>query len=388
MNKKEILEVRKQFTPETSCITRICGCYVDAEKNRHAERKDAFFSLPQEEAFKYFDIFRHTLSGTLGKNLLNLEFPLEQEMPGGRQEFLLRLRNSKLTDDALLEEFYDRIIASYPCPEHYYIILIHAAYDIPGMASDGFEMEDASDRVYEYLLCSICPVNLSKPGLSYNSVTDSNEERIRDWIVDAPAKGFLFPAFEDRDADIHRVLYFSKKADDLMPEFIEDFLGSASPISAADQKEIFNSLISETLGDDCSYEVMRNIHETINEMLEESREEPEPLALSPMEVKRIFEQSGVPEEKIETVDTHLKELAGEKPVLMASNLPSARQFQIQTPDIVIKVNPERADLIETRMVDGRPCLVIAVDDRIEVNGLPVRTMLPASAGYPDADALS
>ncbi len=377
MNKKEILETRKQFTPETSNITRICGCYVDAEKHKKAELKQAFLSLPQEEAFKYFDILRHTLSGTLGKNLLNLEFPLTEEKAGGTQEFLLRLLDSKLTDDALLGEFYDRVIAAYPAPDHYYIILVHAVYDIPGMASDGTEMFDASDKVYEYLLCSICPVNLAKPGLSYNAATDAIEERVRDWIVDGPAKGFLFPAFNDRDTDIHQLLYFSKKAEDLMPELIEGLFGDVTtPLSAGSQKEVFNTLIAETLGEDCSYEIMRNIHDTVNEMLEEAKDEPEPLTLTPKDVKRIFERSGVPDEKIEEVDGYFTELAGEKPVLMATNLPGAKKFEIATPDIVIKVNPERSDLIETRLVDGRPCLVIAVDDHIEVNGLPVRTLLP------------
>ena len=150
MNKKEILEIRKQFTPRNCAITRICGCYVDHEKVKQMESKDAFLSLPEEEAFKYFDIFKKTLSGTVGKNMLNLEFPLDAEMPGGAQEFLLKLRDSKLQDDMLLEEFYDKVIAAYDYGENYYIILIHAMYDIPGKASDGMEMFDASDEVYEY----------------------------------------------------------------------------------------------------------------------------------------------------------------------------------------------------------------------------------------------
>lgn len=377
MNKKEILEIRKQFTPETSRITRICGCYVDQEKTKRLETTQAFPALPQEEAFKYFDIFRHTLSGSLGKNLMNLEFPLEEEKEGGAQSFLLKLRDSALCDEALLDDFYDKVIASYPCPENYYIILIHAAYDIPGMASDGAELYDASDYVYEYLLCSLCPVTLSKPGLSYNSEKNSIEDRVRDRVVNAPDKGFLFPAFNDRNSDIHSVLYYTKKAEDLMPELLSGLLGCAVlPLSADNQKEVFNTLIAETLGEENSYETVRSIHETLNDLIEEKKDEPEPLTLTPSAVKRILEQSGVREEKIERVDEQFKELAGEKNVLTASNLPGARQFLIQTPDLTIKVNPDRADLIETRILDGRPCLVIPVDDSIEVNGLPVRTMLP------------
>lgn len=374
MNKKEILEIRKQFTPANCAITRICGCYVDHEKNKKLESKDAFLSLPEEEAFKYFDIFKKTLSGTVGKNMLNMEFPIDAEMPGGTQEFLLKLRNSKLEDDMLLEEFYDKVIATYEYAENYYIILIHAMYDIPGKGSDDLEMFDASDEVYEYLLMSICPVSLSKAGLCYNAEDNRIEDRIRDWIVDMPDKGFLFPAFNDRSTDLHSVLYYTKKSSDLQPEMIDQLLGAKMPMSADDQKETFQMIIEDTLGEDGDYETVRNIHETLNDLIEEHKEEPEPLALDKIEMRKVFEQSGVDTEKMENFDRNFEENAGEKATLLASNIAETKKFNIETPDVVIKVNPDRADLIETRIIDGRQCLVIPVDDHIEVNGINVRTM--------------
>lgn len=135
MNKKEVAEIRRQYVPERCTISRICGCYVDAEKNIKTTMKEAFLSLPEDDAFKYFTIFKKTLSGTVGRNLVNLDFPLEEEHEGGHQEFLLKLRNSKLKDDALVEEFYNRIIDTFPFGENYYIILIHVAYDVPGKAT-------------------------------------------------------------------------------------------------------------------------------------------------------------------------------------------------------------------------------------------------------------
>ncbi len=377
MNKKEILEIRKQFTPANCAITRICGCYVDHEKTKKMESKEAFLSLPEEEAFKYFDIFKKTLSGTVGKNMLNLEFPLDAEMPGGTQEFLLKLRDSKLEDDMLLEEFYDKVIATYDYAENYYIVLIHAMYDIPGKSSDGFEMFDASDEVYEYLLMSICPVSLSKAGLSYNAEDNRIQDRIRDWIVDMPAKGFLFPAFNDRSTDLHSVLYYTKKSEDLQPELIDQLLGAKMPMSADTQKETFQMIIEDTLGEDGDYETVRNIHETLNDLIEEHKEEPEPLSLDKTEMKKIFEQSGVDAEKMENFDRNFEENAGEKASLLATNIAETRKFNIETPDVVIKVNPDRADLVETRIIDGRQCLVIPVDDHIEVNGISVRTIKPA-----------
>ncbi len=374
MNKKEVLEIRKQFTPANCAITRIAGCYVDHEKNKRMESKSAFLSLPEEEAFKYFDIFKKTLSGTMGKNMLNMEFPIDQEMPGGTQEFLMKLKASKLEDDMLLEEFYDKVIATYEYAENYYIILIHAMYDVPGKSSDNMEMFDASDEVYEYLVCSICPVSLSKAGLSYNAEANCIQDRIRDWVVDMPDKGFLFPAFNDRSTDIHGVLYYTKKSEDLQPELIEQLLGARMPMSANTQKETFQILIEDTLGEEGDYDTIRNIHETLNELIEEHKEEPEPLQLDKTDVRKVFEQSGVSAERMEQFDRNYEETAGEKTSLLAANIAETKKFQIETPDVVIKVNPERSDLIETRMIDGRQCLVIAVDDHIEVNGVNVRTL--------------
>lgn len=374
MNKKEVLEIRKQFKPEDCAITRICGCYVDGNKEIVAQSKDAFLSLPDEEIFKYMTIFKQTLSGTLGKNLLNMEFPLEQEKPGGKQDFLLQLRNSKLQDDMLLEEFYQKIIEHYDYGENYYIILIHSVYDIPGKSTDGSEMFDASDEVFEHLLCAICPVHLSKEGLCYNPETNHVENRIRDWIVEPPVKGFLFPAFNDRSTDIHSLLYYTKKSEELQPEFIENALGCTFPMSAGNQKDTFHAVVMNTLGENCDYEVIRNIHENLNEMIEESKESPEIPVLTKPEMKRLLANSGATDTCIEKFDTNFDSVAGEKTEFLVTNIAETRQFSIQTPDVVIKVNPDRTDLVETKMIDGKQCLVIEINDQVEVNGVPIRTV--------------
>lgn len=374
MNKREILEIRKQYTPENCSITRICGCYVNGNKEIVAESKDAFLSLPDEEIFKYLTIFKQTLSGTVGKNLINMEFPLEQETSGGTQEFLLRLRDSKLRDDALTHEFFEKIIEHYNYGENYYIILIHVAYDIPGKSTDGSEMFDASDEVFEYLLCSICPVALSKEGLCYNPETNHIENRIRDWLIEPPVKGFLFPVFNDRSTDIHGVLYSSKQAEELQPEFIENVLGCTFPMSAGSQKSTFHAVVMNTLGEDCEYDVIRNIHENLNEIIEEAKESPEPPVLTKPEVKRLLANSGITEERIDSFDANYDYIAGENAEFLVTNIAETRKFSIETPDVIIKVNPERTDLVETKLIDGKKCLVIEINDQVEVNGVPVRTV--------------
>lgn len=380
MNKKETLEIRKLFTQESSCLSRICGCYVDFNKEKVCSFQDAFLSLPKDEALKYYDLFKSTLSGTIGKQLLNMEFPTNQEFQGGTQDFLLRLRNSELKDDALNQAFYDKVIQSFDYPENYYIILIYGAYDIPGRSSDGSEMYDASEEVYPFILCSICPVNRSKGGLSYLAEQNCIGERVRDWIVEPPMKGFLFPAFHDRSADIHNVLYYTKNPEDSHPELIEQVLGSVSPMSPVSQKETFQSILMNTLGEDADYEVVSNIHENLNEMIAETKNNPDPLTLSKHEMKNLLEISGVPSQELQDFEHTYEEIAGPKTALVASNLTNTKTLSIETPDIIIKVNSERTDLIQTQYINGRQCFVITVDDHVEINGMQVRTMknsLPA-----------
>ena len=372
MTKQEIAEIKKLLTPKKCSITRICGCYVDGEKNKKTELKQAFLALPEEEMFKYFEILRKTLSGTIGKNLLTLEFPLASEETGGTQDFLLRLRDSKLKDDILLDEFYDRIIDNYEYVGNYLIIIVHDVYDVPGRTRDGIEMEDASDEVYEYILACICPVELSKPGLSYNAVENTFQNRIRDWVVGLPDTGFLFPAFNDRGSDIHSTLYYSKDPEELKDGLVEQLLGCPLPLSAGNQKETFQTLVEETLGDDCEFEAVKTIHEKLNEMAEEHKDEPQPLMLDKNEVKTILAGSGVSNERLAQFDRQYDETAGESTALFASNVMNTRTFEVKTPDVVIKVNPERTDLVETKVIDGRECLVIQLGGSVVVNGITVR----------------
>lgn len=376
MIKQEINEIKRLFTPNSCSITRICGCYVDGEKNKKTDFKEAFLSLPEEEIFKYFELLRKTLSGSIGKNLLNLEFPTDTELEGGTQEFLLKLRDSKLKDDALLEEFYDRVIGSYEYVGNYLILLIHDAYDVPGKALDGMTMDDASDTVFEYLLCCICPVALSKPGLSYDASLNEFHNRIRDWVVNMPETGFLFPSFNDRATDIHSTLFFNKNPEEPHSEFVEGILGCSLPLSAGSQKETFQTIIEETLGEDCEYEVVKSIHENLAEMIEEHKEIPEPFTLDKKEVKNLLEKSGVEEEKLKDFDALYDAAAGDDTALFVSNVASIRSFEVKTPDVVVKVNPDRADLVNTMMVDGRRCLVIEINDQVEVNGINVSVASP------------
>ena len=374
MINSEILEIRKQMKHENCTITKVSGCYVDGEKTIKTKFTESFLCLPEEETFKYFEIFKKSLSGTIGKNLINMDFPLESEFNGGTQEFLLKLRDSELKDEVLLEEFYEKIIQAYDYPGNYLVLIVYAAYDVPGKTNDKIMMEDASDEVYRYILCSISPVNLSKPGLSYHEELNQIGKRIQDWVVGMPNNGFLFPAFNDRSTDIHSILFYSKDSEELHDDFVNQLFGCEVPMSAGGQKESFQSLIKETLGEECEYEIVRNIHEKLNDKLEEHKlkEIAEPLTLDRNEVKSIFAESGMDEERLVEFDRNYEKLNGENTTLMAANLVNTRVFEVKTPDVIVKVNPERVDLVQTKLVDGRKCLVIEITDQVEVNGILVK----------------
>ena len=374
MRKQEISEIKKLFTPGNCSITRICGCYVECGENKKTEWNLAFLALPEDELYKYFEILRKSLSGTLGKNLLNLEFSEKSGNEGGQQEFLLHLRDSKLRDDALLEQFYDRIIESYEYVGNYLILLIHDAYDIPGRTRDGIEMEDASEDVYEYILAYICPVELSQTGLSYNAKENAFQNRLRDWVVGMPDTAFLFPAFNDRNGDLYRTLYYSKDAKELKEEFINKMLGCRLPLSADCQNEAFQALVEEVLGDICSVESVKNIHEKLTKTVQKQEDNEEPLVLGGEEVKTVFASSGVPNEKMELFDQCFDKIIGRDTKLLLNNIYSGRNFEVKTQDAIIRVNAGRTDLIKVKEIDGRQQLVIDLQGPAEVNRIEVKPM--------------
>lgn len=365
--KSEVLEIKKQFKENNCTISKICGCYVDSEKNIKTKFSDTFLTLPEEEISKYFEIFKKTLSGTVGKNLLNMEFPRDKEFNNAQNDFLIKLKNTGLKDENLLSELYDNIIETYNYSGNFLILIVHATYDIPGVTSDNIEMEDASDEVYNYLLCSICPVELSKPGLSYQPDENKISQRNRDWIVEMPLNGFLFPAFNDRSTDVNSILYYSKKPSLINSEFIDKFIGCKPPLTADDQKETFIDILEEVLGEECDYESVKNIQEDLNLLIEESKENERSPILHKDEFKSILSENGVKSDRIDIIDNKEELEAG----LHLTNLVNSRKFEIKTPTISIKVSPESTDLIDTKIIDGRKSIVIPITEDIELNGVPI-----------------
>ena len=372
MTRKEINEIKSQFNIEDCGILKLCGCYVDGEKNKVTTINETFLNLPEEERHKYIDIFKKCLSGTPGRNLIDMQFTLDAYGDKQPHDFLLELRDSELKDENKLNELYDKIIANYYYPGNYLILVINQAYDVPGITADNIAMEDASDEVYNYILCCICPVTLSKPGLGYFENDKTFHNQVQSHMVDNPDIAFLFPAFNNRSADDEKILYHCKDIDDFQQNFLTYVLSCEIPLPANVQKETFNTLVTETLGDDCNYETVKNIHATLNEIIDEHKAvSSAPVMLDKTEVKEILEKSGVKEEKLADFEEHFEMAAGENGKLAANNITPSRKFEVKTPDVVIKINPDKTDLVETRVIDGKQCLVIQIDEHLEVNGISV-----------------
>ena len=372
MTRKELNEIKSQYTLEDCGILRLCGCYVDGERNKITQFNENFLNLPEEEKHKYFDIFKKTLSGTPGKNLVDMKFNVDAYADEGARTFLMNLRDSGLKDDRLLNEFYDRIINNYSYVGNYLILLINQVYDIPAVATDNIEMDDASDEVYSYILCSICHVNLSKPGLGYDEEDNNFHDKKQNHMVDVPDVGFLFPAFNKRSADEDMTLFYTKDVSEFEDGLIDCLLDCAVPLPAKQQKETLTSLVNEALGEEADLEIVKNIHENLEQIIEEKKQEsPAPVMLDKTEMKDLLEKSGVKEEKLENFEEHFEMAAGEHGKLVASNVSSGKKFEVKTPDVVIKINSDKTDIVSTQVIDGRQCLVIQIDERLEVNGISV-----------------
>ncbi|MBE5882173.1 MAG: DUF4317 domain-containing protein [Lachnospiraceae bacterium] len=426
MQRKDLLELKKRFKKDECTFTRMSGCYVNSQKEKVVTLNEVFLNLPDEEYYKYLEIAKKSLSGTLGNNLLELEFPMEEEQAGGKQQFFMGLKASALKDEGLLDRFYDLIIDTYDYVGNYLILLYHDAYDVMVKTEDNRKL-DESEEVYEYLLCAICPVTLSKPGLGYLEEENKIGVRLRDWIVSPPENGFLFPAFTQRSSDIHALVYYTKNAKEPHKSFMEEGLGCGSKRTALQQKKSFQDIVKKAVAEIPDDEILADdvfitLQESISDLLD--REQPEtpdaePITLTADTFKTIIEECDFSEELAPKLEkAFAEEFAEELPTAdavldakaLAKNEQKKKEKELisevatlkeslakvqdndgktsyvdpdtgeilssddETPklcDVFVRMKPDRASLVTTQMIDGQKCLVIPVEagDDIDINGI-------------------
>ncbi|HJB21689.1 MAG TPA: DUF4317 domain-containing protein [Candidatus Fournierella merdavium] len=376
MNEKEIAEIRRRYRQGKTNIAHVVGCYVNEERQIVARFDQSLTLSGQEETDKFLALLRRTLSGTLGKNLIDITFSTSQVagQAGDEHALLMALRDSKLQDEAAREEFYARAIETLDVEGNYLILLTCDAYDVPGFAKDGQRFEDGSEEVYTGILCSVCPVKMTKPALSYFVVENAFRNRDIDWLVAPPEMGFLFPAFDDRSTNLYGALYYTRDTTHSHTAFTDRIFAAPLPMPAAAQKETFDAILAESLGEACSCQVVQSVQEQLCSMIAEHKEsgEPQPLLLDRHAAVRVLEECGVEENRVEAFGQRFEEDFGPEAALPPKNLVDTKHLELRCPDVTIQVNPERGDLVETRIIDGVRYILIRAEEGVEVNGVEVK----------------
>ena len=375
MTQKEIAELRRRFRPDKSAINHIYGCYVNGNREIISYLDEPLGIMPQEESEKYLSLLKKSLSGTQGKNLIDIVFSTQQLADSEEHRLLMALRDSQLKDGKARKAFYDRVIGSLDMDGGNYLLLMsYDAYDVPYKGKDGETQTDASDTVFSYIVCCICPVKDGKPELGFFAGENEFHSCTASQIVAPPELGFLFPAFDDRAANLYNALFYSKKPDQLHQEFIDAVFHTEPPLSAAEQRDAFETALSDALEGACSMEVAQAVHERLRDQIVQHKasHDPEPLAVTAGEVGAILRSCSVPEEQVSCFLENCEEQFGKGAALDPMNLIDSGRFEVETSDAKISVDPERSYLVETRIIEGRAYLLIPAEG-VTVNGLPVTT---------------
>ena len=370
---KEIGEIRRHLRRDRSNITALYGCYVNENKEIISQFRQSIGMMPENESDKYFALLRRSLSGSIGKNLIDITFKTSQVAGSPEHQLLMDLRSSQLKDDEARDSLCKKIIESVDLEGNYLILLACDSYDVPFKSKDDSYQKDQSEEVYTYLICAICPVKQTKANLHYVAEEKLFHDGAMAQMVSAPALGFLFPAFDNRSTNIYNALYYTKDTKDSQETLVEALFNTPIPKPAAQQKQSFEALLTTSLGDECSLDVVQTVHEQISQRIEMHKEAKvaEPLMISKEDVKEVLSSCGVSDAHMAKFSIDYDEAFGFEADLHPKNIIDNKKFQIQTPDVVIKVDPARSDLIETRIIGGVKYILICADENVEVNGVNI-----------------
>ena len=370
---KEIGEIRRHLRRERSNITAIYGCYVNENKEIISQFRQSTCMMPENESDKYFALLRRTLSGSIGKNLIDITFKTSQVAGSPEHQLLMDLRKTQLKDDEMRDALCKKIIENVDIEGNYLILLACDSYDVPFKSKDDTFQKDQSEETYTYLLCAICPVKQTKANLHYVAEEKTFHDGAMAQMVSAPALGFLFPAFDNRSTNIYNALYYTKNIKESQEALVEAVFNTPIPKPAAQQKQSFEALLTTSLGDECDLNVVQTVHEQITQRIEMHKEAKvaEPLMISKEDVKEVLSSCGVSDANMAKFSVDYDEVFGFEADLHPKNIIDSKKFEIQTPDVVIKVDPTRSDLIETRIIGGVKYIMICADENVEVNGVNI-----------------
>ena len=373
MTKKEVSELRRRFQPEKTAISHIYGCYVNTHKEIISYIDESLGLMPEDEAGQYLTLLKKSLSGRLGKNLIDIVFSTQQVMDSDEHRTLMALRDSELKDGALRDAFYQKIIQSLDMADSNYLILLaYDAYDVPYHGKDGMRQADSSDLLYRYIICAICPVKDGKLALGYFSGDNEFHNCLANQIVTAPELGFIFPAFDDRTANIYNALFYARKPEELHHEFIDGIFKVEPPMSAAEQREAFQAAL--TNAELTNMSIIQSVHERLKARIDEHADskDNEPLTVSSGDIAAILTDIGVDGKKIKAFEKNYAERFGSGAVLPPENIIDSSRFELKIGDATVSVDPEYSYLIETQIIEGKKYILIPAEAEAEINGFAVK----------------
>ena len=384
MTPRDLSEIKRRLDPNKRYPASICGCYVNDDGEVLATFRKPVALLPQPEVDKYMALFRRALSGVQGQNLLPV--PLT-DMGDGKPAFdnLMAMRNTRLREDEPLQEFFGQVMAwlqeekanrpqtmdADKLAVSTLILILDDAFDVYHKRRDGEDDRDRSDTMYTYVICCVCPVKPRKSELAYQGGDFSLTRD--DWVVSTPELGFLYPAREQGASDIYTAVYFTKNIADLHEGFAERVFGNIPVMPASQQRDALRTMLQETLAEECSMDVMQQVHDKVSDLIREQKEDKtaDPLTMDRSDISQLLVDCGVTKEKTEAFAEEYEEYFGQNAQVPAVNLVSPREFKVITPSVSIRVDPAHKDLISTRVINGQKCIVILADGAVEVNGVCV-----------------
>ena len=374
MNDKETREIRRRFKADKTWINTIHGCCINESKKVISTFRESVQTMVQDESDRFLALLKKPISGTIGRNLLNLEFSARQVMEAEEHKLLMAMRDSSLENEELLKAFYSRVAQTLNIDGSYIILLAHDTYSVPYHGKDGSVQHDASDEEFSYFVCSVCPIKQTQSVLSYQLAENCFNALNNGFAVSSPVVGFMFPAFDNRAANIYAALYYTKSTTDNHPEFTKAAFGLEPPMPAASQREVFSEILSESLQEECSLETVQSVQECIGRIMDAHKEErvEEPLELSKNELSAVLGECGVSPERVDAFSSAFDAHFGDGAAIPPVNVINKKQFVIKTPEVTVKVDPERSETIELRKIDGLKYILIPADDVVEVNGVRVQ----------------
>lgn len=382
MNKKDIANIRKQFKLNNNLLTirEIFTVYVQKESGEIYHHFSQPFQMLEKETQELFLAnFKKVLTGDVDTKLFELKF--QHGLEDSTQTLLFQgLHSNSLDWQENMLRIVEKMFAHAKYEFDTVVTFIRGEYRKPTRKRDMESEEGGDDEVYSshFTLCSLNKTDQPKKALVFDYIEkEFKPNNASDPILNlaAPMSGFMFPAFNDNAADVNRILYYAGKVNQPDFTYIENVLNCEEIITAAEDKDIFEVILTKVVGDQVDTRVIANVYEEIDKIVQESAEaeESEPPKLDYKDVSRILEVSGVENVDEAKVEHAFKDvISDEKHEFKAKSL-VPKSIKVKTEVANLSINPKELKNVKYIMYNGKRCLLIEIDEDVLIEGFRLET---------------